>query len=225
MCSFVEVYERSIIKAVVPKDDINTRVLTTCSRTDYLPPMTYKWLSELHFRQKAVSSMCHDLWNIEKTQGLSNFRSSDPQILMSRETALQTMYELVDCTVGIKLEYNVRAKQGHFLEDLTMLELGLLGVFSKALAVASLSRVGDGLFRDCPCGFEDIVSFLYVSLFMRHLLTSNIACAVRASRISVCFRGQSKLPACLIAYETCTYFCLALAVRAIYGLGSYQYVY
>jgi hypothetical protein len=81
------------------------------------------------------------------------------------------MYELVDCTVGTKLECNVRAKQGCFLEDLTVLELGMLGVFSKALAVAGLSKVGDGLYNDFPCLFEDIVSHLHVLSFMRHLLT------------------------------------------------------
>lgn len=167
-------FEQSIITAAIPltPDDVIYSMImgTSDSRHEYLHPMTYKWFSEFNFRQRTVSQMCHQLWSIETAHILR-----DPHTLNSRWTmALRVMYSLVDCTVGWTLKHSIRARQVEFLEGLNTLELGTLGIFSRALASACRSKLGQGgLNRECLCVLEDQVSDVGFLQAMKTLLTRN----------------------------------------------------
>jgi hypothetical protein len=150
-------------------------VLASCVNPEAvnIRPMSYRWLSELSFRDMMTAYLIrHDLSSVETESGWA-LRPSNPdasytefaqRVAIFKKDALCLIYQLADCTVGMKNKHTVRARQIEFLEELDKLELATLSWFVKALGLGyrrmsstAHGVANEGLARECMCVFEDKV--------------------------------------------------------------------
>jgi len=161
-CSLLKKYEYSIIFRVVSKtQNYGYQILPSCISPESvrIRSMSYRWLFELSLRRKMTSSLIdHNIIGRE----IDGWRPWWPRRQLYRTAAFYLMYQLADCTVGLKWTPTIRAKQVDFLEQLDEVELATLGCFIKAMGMgyhrilaASNHSAGTSLMRECTCVFED----------------------------------------------------------------------
>ncbi|KAH8592503.1 hypothetical protein B0O99DRAFT_743675 [Bisporella sp. PMI_857] len=168
--SLLNAYERSIVKNVIVGGNFHYQVLPSrrWPAREIVKPCSYHWLSELHSRPSIVKYLVqHPISNCSPPYR-THVRIGDAQFgifsdaarlqktLMLKNAGLQLLYEIADCTAGLRA-----GRQLEFLMELDTVELAVLGTLVNILSngyadlVQPLSGVAEGRKIERACVFED----------------------------------------------------------------------
>ncbi|KAG9248816.1 hypothetical protein BJ878DRAFT_486779 [Calycina marina] len=141
-------YERSLVKnTLTPGINLHYNLLPSCANPEWVKnasPCSYRWLSELHMRTKhdslylaehRMSLMWGSTWPLFPPRPGSTYTTPpeyaefNKHMRMLKLQGIELLYEIADCTVGLKT-----GRQVDFMHELEPLELAKLGIMVVALS-------------------------------------------------------------------------------------------
>jgi hypothetical protein len=125
----MKVYERSIVKRIVPEDHSHDQLIVQ-SRTypefcGFIRPLSYRWLHELHFRVEIMDSLTTVGMIDDPIYSLSLTTRPDfeARAKMFKITSLRLLYELVDSTCSMKSRSTCQETQCEVLSTFNAVSL------------------------------------------------------------------------------------------------------